>query len=177
MQFASRFPSQKQLALVYVVIAVVLYSWSIIRFFWRLPSFIMFATVDEIAIMYDYLIIVNFLESLTLLLIPILISIVLPAHWFFDRFVTKSTLLLAMGLWYLSYIANHISAGRPFPYDLIRIAPFVVLLIFVLMYVLDQISFLRKIIIEITERLTVFLYIIIPITAICFLVILFRNIF
>src|SRR5688572_24194464 len=106
MQLKKKIPSLEQLSQVYVVIAVVLYSWSIFRFFWRLPSFIISATIDEIAIMYAYLTAVNFLESLVLLLVPILFSILLPAHWFFDRFVTKSTLLLSMGLWYLYYIAN-----------------------------------------------------------------------
>lgn len=177
MQLIKKIPSVDQLTHVYAVITVVLYSWSIIRFFWRLPSFVISSTVDEIGIMYAYLIVVNFLESITLLLIPICLSLILPARWFLDRFVTKSTLLLAMGLWYLSYIAKHISAGSSFPYGLIRIAPFVLFLIIVLMFVLDQISFLRKIITEVTNRLTVFLYIIIPVTAICLFVILFRNIF
>lgn len=177
MNFTKRIPSLGQLAPVYSIIVVVIYAWSILRFFWRLPSLLYSSTAGEIAITYAYLTTVNFFESITILLIPIFLSTILPGRWFFDRFVTKGSLLVSLGLWYLAYIASHISAEAPFPYDLIRWSPAVAVLILVLVFLLDQISFLRKIVTELADRLTVFLFISIPISAVSLLVVLIRNIF
>ena len=53
---------------------------------------------------------------------------------------------------------------------------FVFLLIFVLVFLLDRITFLGKIIEDISDRFVVFLYISIPVSAVSFLVVLVRNI-
>jgi hypothetical protein len=177
MHSIKKIPSTQKIMQVYAFIAVVLYSWSLLRFFWRLPSFIISSTVGEIVVMYSYLVIVNFFESLVILFAPILFSMLLPSRWFFERFVTKSTFLLAMGFVYLAYIADHVLLEIGPLYGILRNAPFAALVIILLAFLLDEIPFLRRIIIELIERLTVFLYIIIPFTMISLFLVVFRNIF
>jgi hypothetical protein len=177
MIFMKRFPTLEKLLPVYSIVVVVIYSWSLLRFFWRLPSLLFYSTAGEIAITYAYLVAVNFLESIVILLALIILSIILPGRWFFDRFVTKSVLLVSLGLWYLGYIASHISAEAPYPYDLIRWSPAVAVLIFALVFLLDQVGFLRKIILGLADSLIVFLFISIPISVISLLVVIVRNIF
>ena len=176
MNLSKRFPSILQLMPVYAIIIAFIYPWSLIRFFWRLPSFLNYATIGEIGVTYAYLVMFNFLESVVIVLVPIAMSIILPENWFHERFVTKSILLVSLGLGYLVYVASHIVAGAPFPYDLFRWMPAICGLILALVFLLDRIAFLRQILIEISDRFVIFLYISIPVSIISLLVILIRNI-
>ena len=92
MNVASRIPSLKQLAPVYSVIVVAVYGFSMVRFFWRVPSLINYSTVGQVAVIFSYTAVVNLLESLIILLAPIALSMILPGKWFFDQFIAKGVL-------------------------------------------------------------------------------------
>jgi hypothetical protein len=174
--FKKRFPSVDQLMPVYAVIVTVVYAWSLLKFFWRLPSFLYSSTAGEIVVTYAYLNVVNFLESVVILLIPVALSFVLPDKWFYDRFTSKSVLLVSLLLGYLVYLARHIIVEQPFPYTLMKWSPFFGLLILVLVFLLDRIILLSKIAESLANRLVVFLYVFIPVSLISLLVVLFRNV-
>jgi hypothetical protein len=174
--FKKRFPSLDQLMPVYAVIVTVIYAWSLLKFFWRLPSFLYSSTAGEIAVTYAYLNVVNFFESLVILLVPIALSFVLPHKWFHDRFTSKSVLLVSLLLGYLVYLARHIIVEQPFPYTLMKWSPLFGILILALVFLLDRITPLSKIVESLANRLVVFLYISVPVSLISLLIVLFRNI-
>jgi hypothetical protein len=174
--FSKRFPSFKQLMPVYSVVVVVIYSWSLLRFFWRLPSLLRYSTVGEIGVIFSYLITVNLLESLGVVSAPVILSLIFPRKWFFERFVAKSVLLVSLGLGYMIYIASHINTQEPFPYILFQWAPLVFLSILALVFLLGRINFLRRILEDISDRLVVFLFISVPVSIISCIVVLIRNI-
>lgn len=176
MNLVKRIPKLEQIIPVYAVIVVMIYPWSLLRFFWRLPSWIYFSSIGEIAVIYAYTVVVNLVESILVLLAPILLSIVLPQKWFYDRFITKGTLLVLFGLGYLIYFNNHLQADI-FPLELVYWTPLAVVAILGLVFLLDRIGFLKRILEEVTNRLIVFLYISIPISLIALLTVLVRNIF
>jgi hypothetical protein len=111
-----------------------------------------------------------------ILLVPVGLSFVLPDKWFRDRFVSKGVLLVSLLLGYLVYLARHIIVEQPFPYTLMKWSPFFVLIILVLVFFLDRITLLSRIMESLSNRLVVFLYISIPVSLICLLIVLFRNI-
>jgi hypothetical protein len=76
----------------------------------------------------------------------------------------------------MMYVASHIDADEPFPYALFRWAPLVFLLIPVLVFFLDRIAFLRRILEELSDRFVVFLFISIPVSVVSLFVVLVRNI-
>jgi len=172
-----RFPTLKQLAPVYSIVVVVIYSWSLLRFFWRLPSLLNYSTAGQIGVVLSYLITINLLESLSVVFIPVILSLILPQKWFSERFVTKSVLLVLLGLGYAIFIASHINTEEPFPYVLFQWAPLVFLLIFVLVLLLDRIPFLTRILEDLSDRFVVFLFISVPASVISLIVVLVRNIF
>jgi hypothetical protein len=174
--FKKRLPSFNQLIPVYAVIVSVVYTWSLLKFFWRLPSFLYSFTAGEIVVTYAYLNVVNLFESLVILLVPIALSFILPDKWFHDRFTSKSVLLVSLLLGYLVYLASHIIVEQPFPYTLMKSSPLFVVLILVLVFFLDRIPPLSKIVESLSSRLVVFLYISIPVSLISLLIVLFRNI-
>jgi hypothetical protein len=166
-----------QLAPVYAIVVVILYMWSLMRFFWRLPSFINYSTPGEIFVIYSYLTSIDFLESLIIIAAPIFLSMVLPQRWFRDRFTAKGVLLVLMGLGYLIYISTRIVEELPFPYALFQWSPVFLFLILALALLLGEIKFLAKILDDLSDRFVIFLYISIPISVICVIVVLVRNIF
>lgn len=176
MNFTKRIPSLTQLAPVYAVAMTMIYSWSLLRFSWRLPSFLKYSTNGEIGVIFAYLMVVNLLESLVVVFAPVILSVILPQKWFHDRFVTKGVLLVSMGLGYLIYIAEKIVPEMPFPYTLIKWSPVFFLLILLLVLLLGQIKFLQRIVDDISDRFVVFLYVSIPVSAISLMVVLIRNI-
>jgi hypothetical protein len=176
LNFSKRFPSLAQLAPVYAVIVVVIYSWSLLRFFWRLPSLLNYSTAADVGVILSYLITVNLFESLFVIALPVILSLILPQKWFFEHFVTRSLLLVLFGLSYMIYIANHINTEEPFPYTLFQWAPLVFLVILALVIQLGRVNFLQRMLEDLADRFEIFLFISIPISVISFIVVLVRNI-
>jgi len=173
----SRIPSLKQLAPVYSVIVVAVYGFSMVRFFWRVPSLINYSTVGQVGVIFSYTAVVNLLESLIIILAPIVLSMILPGKWFFEQFVAKGVLLVSLGLGYFGYISSHINTEEEFPYLLVKWSPLVFIAILVLVFFLSRIKLLSKFLEWVAEQLEVFLFISLPVSAIALVVVLIRNIF
>lgn len=173
----NKFPDLEQLAKVYSVIVVMIYPWSMLRFFWRLSSWLYFSTLTDIAFIFNYMVTVNLLESLFVLIVPILMSVSLPARWFYKDFISKGSILVSLGLGYFMYFDNHLNSQAPFPLDLVYIAPFIGILILILVFLLGPIRIVNNFVNEVTNRLIIFLYISIPVSLLSVLIILARNIF
>jgi len=171
-----RLPSAAQLAQTYAVAVFFLYAWSLLRFFWRLPSFLKYAPLGEIGVIFAYLMSLDLIESLLVASAPLLLSLALPARWWRKNFVAKSAALLALGLWYLNYIYEIIAPAAPLPAAL-NWVPLVLLGIFAAAFGLGEIKPIEKILEDLTDRLTVFLYLSIPVSVVSILVVLFRNLF
>lgn len=177
MQFASRFPSLKQLSSVYAVVVVFVYAFSITRFLWRVPSMINSLTVGQIGVIFSYTVVVNLIESLIVIAIPIGLSLILPRKWFFEQFIAKGVLFVSLLLGYFLYVSQFINTEQDFPYSYFRILPFVVIAILVLVFILARIKLLAIFLEWFADKLEVFLILSVPLSAIALIVILFRNIF
>jgi hypothetical protein len=109
-----KIPKLDDIAPVYAVIVMMIYPWTLSRFFWKLSSWILFASVGDLTVFFAYMVVVNLLESVLVLLVPILMSIILPQKWFYDQFKTKSISLVLLGLGYLIYLDKKLYADFPF---------------------------------------------------------------
>ena len=176
LSITEKIPKLQDIAPVYAVIVMMIYPWTLTRFFWKLSSWILFASVGDLAALFAYMVVVNFLESILVLLVPLVMSIILPQKWFHDRFKTRSISLVLLGLGYLIYLNKNLHADSPFPLALVRWIPIDVVAILMLVFLIDQVSFLRRVLEELANRLTIFLYISIPVSVIALLVVLIRNI-
>ena len=177
MNIVKKIPSPDQIAPVYAVVAVIIYSWGILHFFWRLPSWLFYSNLGEISIFFTYMIVVNFLESLFVLLIFVLACWLLPVRWFHERFLTRSTILALLGLGYLIYVNIIYPTEASYPLAMFKWTLAVGATILVLGFFIDKISFLRNLLEAFANRMVVFLYLIIPVSVVSLLVVLIRNIF
>jgi hypothetical protein len=172
-----KIPKLEDIAPVYAVIVMMIYPWTLSRFFWKLSSWILFASVGDLTAYFAYMVVVNLLESILVLLVPILMSIILPQSWFYNRFKTRSVALALFGLGFLIYLDKKLYADSPFPLTLVRWIPAAGVAILLLVFLVDRVGFLRRLLEELANRLTIFLYISIPISVVSLLVILIRNVF
>ena len=177
MSIIKKIPKLEEIAPVYAVIVMMVYPWTLTRFFWKLSSWILFASVGDLAAFVAYMVVVNLLESILILLVLLAMSIILPRKLFYDRFKTRSVALVLFGLGFLIYLNRNLHADAPFPMTLVRWIPMAVVVVLVLVFLVDKVGFLRRVLDELASRLTVFLYISIPISVVSLLVILIRNVF
>jgi hypothetical protein len=171
-----RIPRREQVLPVYAMIVQIIYIWTILWFFWKLPSLLYHMNVGEILASLSYVLVTNLLESLVILCAPLAMSILLPVTWFRDSFIVRGTALVVPGLGYLMYIANHFQSRNEYPAIFFKgwavSLAFVILFAFV--FIAGKVTFLRKIFEFLADRAVVFLYIFIPLSLISIFSIVFR---
>lgn len=171
----NRFPSLQENLQVYAVIVAFLYTWTILWLFWELPSWLNFLTVGEILPIFAYALATNLLESLLVLAGLNLVCFLLPQHWFYTSFVPRSFLLVASGLGYLMVFITLFGKEAERPGGLLIGS----LLVFVLLIpgslFLGRIPIIKNLADSISDRLTIFVYLLVPLSLLAMLFILLRN--
>jgi len=173
----NRLPKVSQIAPVYAIIVLMVYSWTILAFFWKLPSWLYFMSMGEILVVIAYAMTMNFLESLSVLLIPVLLCLLLPKKWFYDTFVVRGTSLVLLLLGYSMFFTTRLQYEEGYPKDLLILTIFAIFVIALLVYVLGKIQIVHKALESLSDRAIVFLYLSIPISLISLFIVIFRNLF
>jgi hypothetical protein len=171
-----KLPSLEQTAQVFAVIAMVNYSWAILRFFYRFPSWLFYSSLGEVLTFLAYLITLNGLESLVVLLILVLAGVLLPRRWLLDRFVTRSLSLVLPALGILIYVNLTYPTEAGYPLASLRWVGTTALFILVVAFLADKVGFLRNLLDGMANRMTIFLYLIIPVSVVSIFIVLIRNI-
>lgn len=178
MSFKNRLPTIQQILAVYGVIVLIFYGWTLIWFFWKLPSWEYFLKFGEIFTILAYSMATNLLESLTVLLVPLLLSIVLPKSWFKDFFISRASSLVILGLGFTMFVTKYITSENDYyPQNLVRLIPLVGILILALTFLIDRIPFLRKLLEGFADQATIFSYVFTPLGLVSLLVVIARNLF
>jgi hypothetical protein len=90
--FRDRFPSRRDVLLVFAACAFPVHVWAIISMLWEFPAWILILTPWNMAGVIAYTLAFALLESLTILFGLLVLAIVLPGRWFRDSFVALSTM-------------------------------------------------------------------------------------
>jgi hypothetical protein len=175
-RYFRRVPDWKQIVAVYAVIVLMIYSWTILWFYWKLPSWLHFLNAGEILTVGAYALATNLLESATVLCALVVASLILPRRWLSDSFVARGTALAVSGVGYMMYIDYQFKTKDDYP-DLVlkpwslAVALVAVLLIAVLS---GRIAIVRKALELIADRATIFVYIFIPLSILALLAVVVR---
>ena len=172
-----RLPDRRAILQVYAVIAVMFAGWTITAFLWKLSAWLLLLNLGEVLVIFSYAMAVNFLESLIILTGLIAAAVLLPARVLRDDFVVRGT-ILALGIAgsLLAFVGFQMLFGidsRLGP----LIAPFTVLsLTGVLLASTARLSSVRSAAMWLSDRLTVFLLVLLPLFALSSIYVLARNI-
>ena len=130
----------------------------------------------EIALVYAYLLVTNFLESLLAVCVPIVLGFILPPKWFRDSFVSRGTSLVLLGLGYFMFLAYQFQAKEDYPSVLLKLwsVALALGLIAFLVFIIGKVPSLNKVLEFIAEQATILLYIYIPLSLVSLLIVLPR---
>jgi hypothetical protein len=175
-----RLPNPQAILQVYAVIAVMFSAWTITAFLWKLSAWLLILNIGEIFTVFSYSMVANLLESLTILVLLLLICALLPGTLLRDHFVVRGT-ILAMGIIgsLMAFVTFHMQFGIESGMKLFM-APLAVLLLTALVLVFPAkfrlVRFLHSAIQWISDRMLVFLYVLVPLFVIVLAYVIFRNI-
>lgn len=167
-----------ELAPVYGIISLFVYSWTIVWFFWKLNGWLVYLNLGEIGMILIYALATNLLESLFVLSVPVLIGMVLPAPWYLDRFIARSTAWLLPGLSYLVFAAYQFEGRSKFHQSLI-IQVGLPVLILMMIFIFASIKWQRasRLLENIADRATIYIFVFLPLSVLSLMIVILRNIF
>ena len=173
----ARIPEKRNIVTVFAVAMFLVYTWTLFTSFWKLPSWLFFLQVGEILSIYAYAFVVNFIESILLLLIALLPAILLPRGWWTDRFIPRG---IALILIILGSVTLHMSLYRtPDTRAALINGQFIwwvgtILLAVLLTWIAGSVKWLRSALENMADRFVVFLYIYLPLTVVALLTVVAR---
>lgn len=174
-----RLPELRDILQVYAVIAVMFSGWTILAFLWKLPAWLLLLNLGEILTIFAYAMTANLLETLAVLFTLLLLCFFLPSRFLREDFAVRGS-ILAIGLIgsLMAFVGVHLQTG-------IKNGPLLfagpLLAIFLTMGVLWLVSSsrhgspLRSGVLWISDRLTVFLVILLPLFVVLSAYVFYRN--
>jgi len=172
-----RLPKPQAILQVYAVIAFMLSAWTITAFLWKLSAWLLLLNIGEILTVFSYSMATNLLESVIVLLILLVICALLPSRFLCDDFIVRGT-VLSIGLIgsLMAYLGLYMQFGIDSTIKLL-VGPFVVLFLMgFLLSFSSKFHWLRSATVWISDRLIVFLFILLPVFVILSTYVIFRNI-
>jgi hypothetical protein len=172
-----RLPEFHAILQVYAVIAVLLSTWTIVAFLWKLSAWLLILNLGEIFTVFSYAMLINLVESLMVLFILLVLSALLPPRSLRDQFVVRGT-ILALGFVgsLMAFVRFHMQFGIESGARLLFGPIAVILLTALLLGFSSKIRFIASVTAWISDRLTVFLFILVPLFILLSAYIIFRNI-
>jgi len=172
-----RLPEFQSIVQVYAVIAVMLAGWTITAFLWKLSAWLLLLTLGEVFTIFAYAMAANFLESIIIMLLLLTACIVLPASVLRDQFVARGS-ILSIGL--VGSLMVFVGSLMQFGIErglLLLIAPlFVLILMAFLLQRVSKLHRIRSIAVSFSDRVVVFLYLLVPLFAVASIYVILRNV-
>jgi len=179
MQFLkSRLPTLDAIIPVFAVIAFLVYGWTTVVFLWKIPSWIQFLILGEILAVFAYSMTAALLESLAILFVLLAACLVLPARWMRDVFVTRGTTAAVFMLGSIMlYMYRFSVVGYSFISSLLSWTVVGLVVTLLLTFLSARLRGVVRAAAWISDRVTVFLFLLIPISLVSLVVVIYRNLF
>lgn len=159
-----RFPRWAQIIPVFGVIVLVIYTWTLMWFFWEVPSWLYYLRTVELLSLLAYAFATNLAESLVILFGIVALAVILPGKWFRDAFVARGAAISMAGLGCAIFVAEQFSDKNTYPAFWLRLPTLLVVAVVIgaLAYVCGRISPVRKFLEALADRVSIFAYIAAP---------------
>lgn len=174
----SRLPNRDAIASVFAIIAFLVYGWTTVVFLWKLPSWLLFLTLDEILAVFAYSMVSALLESLTALAVLLFACLILPSHWMRDVFVARGTTAALFGLgsvmlymYWFAIVGDDLLPALP----LWSLGGLLVTLLFA--FLSPRLRVWACAAAWLSDRLIIFLYLFLPLSLVSLLIVIYRNVF
>ena len=165
---------------VFAACVVPVYGWSILRFFYAMPSWLLHLKTWDLIGVFAYTQVLALLESAAVLLVVILLAAILPAHLLRDRFVPQGSMVVFLTSGW-AIVAKHtgripFSESAPWPSRSLLCGGVLYLATIGVSHILIRRSKrLETAINSLMDRLTVFLYVYMPASFLSSIIVILRN--
>jgi len=179
-KFIARLPEGRSILGVYAVAVFLAYSWTMLASFWKVPSWMFFLKIGEILSVYAYAFVIDFAESLLLLVMMLLVGAILPRRWWNAEFKTFGSLwiFVLLGSIMLRLYTNRAPEyWEDFVYNQWHWWGYTLLLGIILSFMFARFRWLRNALEGLVDRLVVFLYIYLPLTVVSMVAVFARIVF
>ncbi|HLO18436.1 MAG TPA: hypothetical protein VK206_26625 [Anaerolineales bacterium] len=175
-----RLPKSQAILQVYAVIAVMFSGWTIIAFLWKLSAWLLLLNIGEIFTIFAYAMVVNLVESLIILLLLLIVCALLPSHILRDDFTVRGA-ILSIGLIgsLMAFVGSYTRFGLEGGVILLMGPVLILLLTAFLLGFASKFRFMRLLhstVLWMSDRLVIFLFILLPLFVILLVYVIFRNI-
>jgi hypothetical protein len=171
----NKLPSLAQVYPVYAIIVMLTYGWTIYWALWKLPSWLDFLPLGEISLIFCYLLMTNFFESLLALFGIIAVSLILPQKWFREVFVSRGSALAASILISIMIFEYHFDKPSDYFYKFPLYLPLILFVAGVLVFLAGWLRVVRKGVEIFSENAVIFLFISLPLSLLSLIVVIVRN--
>jgi hypothetical protein len=178
----SRLPYSAQIVPVLGTIVFINFSWTIGRMFFFLPMWLYFMTIWDLLPSVAYVLAFALFESLLILGVLLLLAYLLPGKFLRERFVPQGVLVViiftiaTLLLHKLSYLTYEWSPRQVAINSLLILAAVVLSALAISYSLIRPLPTFERFCTSVAERMTVFLYLYIPLGVLSFIVIFVRNI-
>jgi hypothetical protein len=172
---STRFPHRSEIISVYSVAVFLCFSWTILGFLNKLSSFILYFTIAEIADIFVFMMAFALLESLASTALIVLLSMVLPRGWLREEFSLRGSALLV--LLALASIVSQKLLQDDFPQTIWMVTGLAVPLVLfaTLVVFIRRFTKLQQLLFTIQDRISIMLFIYLPLGFVSLFVWIYRN--
>jgi hypothetical protein len=176
--FRDRFPSRQEIALAFAACVFPVFSWAIVQFLDRLPAWMFYLKPWEIISMFAYTQMFALAESLFLLVLLVGVALIAPARFIRERFValgSAGVLLTALWLVAVQY-RNEIEFLQQMKPPAWAAWALYLASIGIAWGLIVRFESLKQFMDALADRLSILLYVYLPISAVSVLVVVVRNV-
>lgn len=175
-------PTKKDIVPVLATIVFVVFSWSIYRIVWYVPSWIKFLSIEDILVVLAYILAFALFESGIILSLLLFLAALLPGRLLKDRFVEQGSLIvwsitvwITILHWNSGYLFQR-SLGGLVGYGLLILVVMIGSIIFISYIFIYRLRPVKELLTNVAERMTIFLYIYIPVSLLGMVIVIVRNV-
>jgi hypothetical protein len=170
-----RFPHRSEIITILGIAVFICHSWSLLGFFNRLSSFILYLSLGEVAGIFAFMMAFAFLESLLVTSVLVTLSAILPYKWLSDGFAYKGFVVMVMATVAAIILQRTMQGELPsLPIlTLIWFTPLVWIAVFI-KWVQKQ-PRIQNVLINIADRISIMLFLYVPIGITSLIVVALGN--
>lgn len=168
-----RLPARNEVVIVASMAVFLVFTWSLRNVFFQYPSYILSYNVGDILAIVAYHMAVALLESVLVMAIVLLLAFLLPGKWFKEGFAYKGSFLI-LALAAVSVYLQAVMTNQPKINWLAMQLGRGLLAWLAAVLVTHFVPVVRKIVLDLLDRLVIFLYLYVPIGVLSLLAVFVR---
>jgi hypothetical protein len=178
----SLLPDSGQILPAFSAIVFVVYTWSLYRMFFQLPSWLGYLSLENVLSLAAYVLMFALFESLILLIVLLVFGAILPASWLRKDFAVQGSTLTgvaALGAYLVQRKVGLLYKLSPeqLLVNTLLILAGLTLVLAVSAFIYQRLPVLHKWVHSLAERMTVFTYLYVPLGILALAAVLLRNLF